>query len=530
MKWPSLEQVSSVKSYIILVLLVAIAFAYSLQNSFVWDDYGFIVDNPMINLPIKEIPLIFTKSLWEVAGFNEHQVYYRPLVFTLFVLNYKIWGLNPAGFHLINILFHLSSAIVLYRVGLLLFKNENPVALMGASIFAVYPVHNESVGRVAAGEPIFGLFVILSLYLFLREKRYLSWLAFFLALLSKEAAVMLPFALLILAAHKKGIKKGITEIIPYLALIGIYLILRAMMVENIVGERVGQPVLTRILTMAVVTLDYVRLLVIPYPLSPFYPARWHASIFEPKVIASAAVLVSVLFLAFKIRKDSIMLFLLAFPFIMLAPVIWRVNTFVAGWDFIYITERFLYVPVMAFSLFLTASAVKVAGGMGKKYILTGWLLVIILFTIITNVSNRIWENDTSLYKRIIRESPDAAFAHYNLGLVYDRQGRINEAIQEYETIIRLTPYSETALLARIAIGSIYSDQGRLSEAAQELKAVLRVNSNYADAHSKLGDVYIKLGEPDKAIEHYQAALRLAPKSASALFNLGLAYKQKGTRK
>ncbi len=526
MKWSSLEEVSSGKSYVILALLVAIAFACSLQNSFVWDDHVLIVDNPMIDLPIKKIPAIFTKSLWGNSGFNEHQVYYRPLVSTLFVLNYKIWGMSPAGFHLINILFHLSSAIVLYRVGLLLFKNENQIALMGASIFAVYPVHNESVGRAAAGDPIFGLFVILSFYLFLREKRYLSWFTFFLALLSKEAAVMLPFALLILGAHKKGIKKGIIEIIPYLALIGIYLILRAMMVENILGDRVAQPVLTRVLTMAVVTLDYVRLLVIPYPLSPFYPATWYPSIFEPKVLLAALLFILVLLLAFKIRKDKVMLFLLIFPFIMLAPVIWRVNTFVAGSDPVYIAERFLYIPAMSFSLFVSAFAVKLAGEMRRKYILSGWLLVVIIFTIITIFSNRIWENDISLYNKVIKESPDAAFAHFNLGVGYHRQGRINEALQEYETIIRLIPRSETALLARTAIAGIHVNRGRLNEAAQELKMALRVNANYTDAHSKLGDVYMKLGETDKAIEQYQAVLRLAPKSALTHFNLGLAYKKK----
>lgn len=527
MKRLSLEQVSSVKVYISLALLVTIAFAYSLQNLFVWDDYGFIVDNPMIDLPTREIPSIFTKSLWEGAGFNEHRAYYRPLVFTLFVLNYKIWGLNPSGFHLINILFHLSSAIVLYRVGLLLFKNEKSVSFIGASIFAVHPLNNESVGRAASGDPLFGFFVILSLYLFLREKRYLSWLAFFLALLSKETAVMLPFVLLILAVHKKGMKKGITEIVPYAALIGIYLILRAMAVENVFGGRVEQSALTRILTMAVATLDYVRLLVIPYPLSPFYPARWYHSVFAPKVLLAALLFMAIILLAYKIRKDNVMLFLLVSPFIMLAPVIWRVNTFVAGWDPVYIAERFLYMPIMLFSLFVSASAVKLAGEMRKKYVSAGWLLIVIIFTIITIFSSMLWENNTSLYKKIIRESPDAAFAHYNLGLVYHRQGRINEALQEYETIIRLTPYSETVLLAMMAIAGVYANRGRLGEAAHELKMALRVNAGYADAHSKLGDVYMKLNDADNAIEQYQAVLRLASNSALTHFNLGLAYKKKG---
>jgi len=111
------------KSYIVLILLIAVTFTASLQNSFVWDDYLMIVDNPRINLSFKEMLLPFTTPLSKFAGFPEYQqVYYRPVLFIFFILNYKIWGMNPTGFHLVNILLHMIIVIVLYRIGLLLLR------------------------------------------------------------------------------------------------------------------------------------------------------------------------------------------------------------------------------------------------------------------------------------------------------------------------------------------------------------------------------------------------------------------------
>jgi Tfp pilus assembly protein PilF len=592
----------SIKSYvlyIILSLLVALAFANSLRNEFVWDDNQLIINNPKINLSLKEIPLVFTTPLWKLGGVVEfQQTYYRPIASLFSVLNYKVWGLNPLGFHLTHIILHLINAIVLYRIGLLLFtiqdtrcttgeerreKDEGRgtnirrpssiahhpssivnhaswIAFFAASIFAVHPVHNESVGRVAIGEVIFGFFVILSIYFFLKEKKYLSWFMFIFALFSKEAAVMLPFALVILTTHREGIKKGLIALIPYMILVGVYLILRSQVVDTVFGDKVSQPIFTRILTMLVATFDYIRLLLIPYPVSPFYPARWYASIFEPKVLIAIVVLALISYLAFKMRRDKVMLFLLSFPFVMLAPVIWRVNTFPIENEFVYIAERYLYVPVMSFCFFASRAVIKFFGKK-KWHLISLWILVIILFSVITITSNNIWRDDITLFSRIIKESPNALFAHINIGGAFYKKKSLNEAIQAYETVIRLNPYSKAAMNAHSSIGAIYVDQGRLSEAVSEFRKVLRIDYNNAYAHNNLGNVYyvqkrfkdaiqeygisielkpdnivahrniaaayVEIGETDKGIQHYRIALQMFPNDAETHNNLGLAYKQKG---
>lgn len=513
------------KPYIILILLVAIAYANSLQNEFVWDDTDIIVNNPKINLSISEIPSVFTTSLWGMAGFSERQDYYRPVIFLLYVLNYKIWGLNPFGFHLIHILIHLINAMILYRIGLILF-NDKLISLIGASVFAVHPVNNEPVGWVSAGDVVFGFFIILSIYFFLKEKRYLSWAAFFLALLSKEAAVMLPFALIIFSICRNGFKKGVIAITPYLALSGIYLFIRMNVVDIVLvlGADIKQPIFIQVLTMAVAAFDYIKLLIIPYPLSPFYPAKWHASVFEPKVILAIIVLISISFLAFKIRKDRVMLFLLISPFIMLAPVIWMVNMFMAGEDNVYIAERYLYVPAMFFSIFAPDLLVKVFNDRARRYLNIGWILIIIIFIYTTASSSAAWKNDITLFKKIIEKSPDAAFAHNNLGNVYADQGRLDEAIKEYLTALKIKPYYASV---HNNLGTAYYEKGNVDMAIKEYMMALKIKPDYADAHNNLGAAYYEQGKIDEAIKEYLASLKVRSDFAPAHYNLGRAYRKKG---
>jgi len=506
------------KHYIILILLVAIAYGNSLQNSFVWDHYPLIVDNPKIDLSIRDIPSVFTEPQWKFGYFSRYQQnYYRPIVHMVFALNYKIWGLNPQGFHLTDILLHIMSVIFLYRVGLLLFNNDKLISLIAASIFAVHPVNNKSVGSAAQGEVILGFFIILSLYFFLREKRYLSLFTFSLALLSKEAAVVFPFALVILAIHRKGLKKGAIEILPYVVLVGTYLILRAIIMDTVFGGNVAQPLLTRGFTMAVATLDYIRLFIIPYPLRPYYPARWYSSILEPKVLFAVLIIVSVSFLVLKIRRDKVMLFLLIFPFFMLAPVIWRVNTFPCGdFDSASIAEHYLYIPAMTFSLFISASAVRFFGNRARKYLMIVWLLVTGIFISITVPATTVWKNDVILYENIVRYAPDTIFAHNNLGSAYQKQGRLNEAIREYLIALKLNPDNIKPLNN---LGNVYLTMGSIDYAIAYYRAALRLDPGFAAIHNNLGIAYKQKGMRKEAIQEFQTALKLQPGLMQARQNL-----------
>lgn len=520
-----IEKILLLRPHLVLILLVALAFANTLQNSFIFDDEWLIVNNPRINIPLEEIPSFFTTPMFKSSGVtNVREMYYRPIVSLFYLLNYKLWGLNPAGYHLTGILIHLMSAITLYRIGLLLFDKNKLISLMAASLFAVHPVTSEPMGVATAGDIIYGFLIIMTLYFFLKEKQYLSWFTFALAAFSKESAAILPFALLILTTGKRGVKKGTIETIPYLVIIAVYLILRTMIVDAFWGRNTTQPFFTQILTMAVAATDYIRLLFIPFPLNPYYPARWYTSVIDLRVLAALVVLLLLLLLAFKLRKDKTMLFLLVFPFFMLAPALSMVNSFSVGSEFAYIGDRHLYIPLMSFSLFISACIVKLAGEEKKKTVIIGWLSVITVLLALTVSSNATWKNNVSRSIKIIQANPDAAFAHYDLGAAYAKQGRLNEAINEYKTALKFKPDYASA---HYNLGNAYAKQGRFDVAIGEYRTALIFNPNIADAHNNMGAIYYNHGCLNDAIKEYKAALILNPDLATAHNNLGTVYFNQG---
>ncbi len=516
------------KPYIILLMLIIAAFANSMDNSFVWDDYMAIADNPNIDIPAKGMLSLFTAGFHKSAGAAEYpQAYYRPVLSLYFILNYKIWGANPTGFHIANIILYAITIIFLYRTGLILFTNSGKkrlISLAGAAVFAVHPVNSAMAGRAASGEILLGFFIILSLYFFLSERKYLSLFTFAFALLSKETAIMLPFALVILSMARSGLKKGLTAMIPYIMLIGAYLISRTVFTDTIFGGKIEKPALTQILTMLAAALDYTKLFSVPYPLNIHYPARWYTSLFEPKVMVAILVLISASMLIYRHRKDKTMLFLFLSPYIILAPVIWRVNTFAVGLESEYIAERFLYVPAMLFSLLISAYSVKLAGKKSEKKLIIAWALIIVLFTVITISSNRIWKDEFVFFNKIIQTSPDTAFAHNNLGVAYYNQGKPDEAIKEYLSALKINPYYADA---HTNIGNAYGKQGDIDKAINEYLTALKIKPDNADAHNGLGIAYGIQGHIDKAVREFEIALYIKPGSADAHNNLGIAYGMQG---
>lgn len=521
----SLSTRLSIRPAIILLSLVVLVSAHSLKNPFFsGDDEVLIVDNPRIDLPIKELPSIFTNTLPAPNG--GQSLFYRPVLQLLYSINYKIWGPNPVGFHFINIMFHWLCAIFVYKIGIILFKGKKLISLIGASLFAVHPVNNEPLFRAPLNENIYGLFMIVSVYFFIRERRYLSLLTFAFALLSKESAVMLPFALCILSIHERGFKKGIASMSPYVGIMAIYFIIRLNVADSFWGYSIPQPLPARIFTMAAALFDYVRLLIIPYPLHPFYTARLYTSLLQPKVLAGMATLTVFFFLALKLRKDKAMIFLMSSPFILLVPVIAKVNTFPLGWlDRLYIAERFLYVPAMAFSLFISAFSFSLAGEGAKKYLLVGWTAVVIVFSGITFSTGKTWESDATPLERITADAPDSALAHCHRGDVLFMQGRLNEAINEYEAAFYPDPsfYEGVKLQYDKSGGKILAGEGKTFNAGY----LTNYLPTFAVVHFALGRVYLVQGDLDRAIRKFRVALILKPGLHGARHYLAEAYMKNG---
>ena len=518
------------KPYIILLALVVLVSANSLKNSFLsYDDTYFIVDNPNMEISLREIPSLFAKPFGESSTSHEHQIhslYYRPMLELLYIFNYAIWGNNPVGFHLTNIMFHLLNAFFVYRLGLLLFSNGKSISLIAAALFAVHPVNNEPLGRVAMNENMYGFFMITSIYCFMRDKKFLSWFTFSLALLSKESAVMLPFALYILSIDKHGTRKGFISMRPYGLIIVMYLVVRQSIVGPFWGLDVPQPLFPRILTMAAASLDYVRLLILPYSLHVFYPARLYTSLLEPKVLAAMVALILFLCLALKLKRDKAMLFLLSSPIILLVPAIVKVNALPVGIDLGYIAERLLYVPAMIFSLFISAFVFNCIGTRTKRsYRSAGFAAVIITFAVVTALSCGKWENDTAFYAKLAEDAPDSAVAHYRRGTVLYDQGKFNDAYEEFKAAFLPNPS-----FSKNANRKSDSSEGKFltkNNKPFDLSALQEYQPAFAEIHFSLGRVLLAQGDFDRAIRKFKVALVLQPHLTKTHYYLSQAYLKKG---
>ncbi len=190
-----------------LLVVVAIACAVyfnSLANQFVFDDRFFIIDHPYTKF-LGHLPYIFTTG--QMAGTGP----YRPLVTLSYAFDYQVGGLNPFGYHFVNIILHGANVALLYQVVRLLFGSD-PIAFIAALLFAVHPIHTEAVAWIGGrSELLAALFFLLSWLFYLkipadRQPRVVSYapslLFFFLALLSKEHALMLPAVLFLSDAYR----------------------------------------------------------------------------------------------------------------------------------------------------------------------------------------------------------------------------------------------------------------------------------------------------------------------------------------
>jgi hypothetical protein len=251
--------------YLMLIMILFASFAVyftSLHNGFVYDDNRQVTQNLWIR-DVSFLPEIFSKGVWSFEG-DHPSNYFRPLMHVIYMLNYHIFGLDPWGFHLVNVIFHAGNSVLVFlllsrlvswkadklaseqagepsavRVSSLASAFLLSLPFISALLFAVHPIHTEPVAWVGAIPDLsFAFFYLLSLYFYvrsgdtLRKSNYFLSLAFFsLSLLSKEPAATLPVVLVAfdLAFGKTGKQRSayLKRYIPYFVIIGIYFIARS---------------------------------------------------------------------------------------------------------------------------------------------------------------------------------------------------------------------------------------------------------------------------------------------------------------
>ncbi len=526
----------------IIIALSCAVYGNTLWNGFVYDDFPQVVQNPWIR-ELRFIPEIFSTNVWAFQGIKTN--YYRPLMHISFMLSYALFGLAPWGFHVVNVLLHAGVTLLVFLISSRLFQTANPssspvspmLPFIAALLFAVHPIHTEVVAWVGGVTDLFfTLFFLLALYFYIlsaesgvhqRSLFLLSVVSFFLATLCKEPALTFP---LILAAYDYSFRSEVSRspnylkrYAPYLGAAAVYFILRVIALGGLApvrrhGELSAYEVLINIFPLF---RQYLGKILLPIHLNAYHVFLPISSILERNgliSLATALVFAGTVLLAFKKNRPAF--FALSLVLVPLLPALYipgaGENTF---------AERYLYLPSFGFVLLvvLLAGRVVLRKPRWSVPMTAAFAVVMALYSLGPVQRNGVWKDDERLWRDVVQQSPNSAVPHYNLASALNAQGRIDDAIAEYQTAIRIQP----AVVAYTSLGAAYHAKGLINEAIGQYQLALRLQPDAADAHTGLAIVYAESGALDKAIEHFLIAVRLQPGSADAQYGLGRAYLEKG---
>jgi len=553
--------------FLALVVIIGISiYANTFQNKFVWDDYFLIADNLFIR-DIKFLPDIFTTDLHRFG--LDRSNFYRPLQTMSFMMDYHIGKLNVLPYHITNLFLHLTSGALIYFIVLRLAKND-VISFLTSLIFVSHPVQTETVTYLSdradllAAVFIFGGFLSFLYYSSRKTSGHFIAinLCFISALLSKEISIIFPFLMLAWAAlFKDGEgRRKLRPVFLSTASIGIlYLILRLTVFHfkgNALGLDANEVFYVRFLTMLKALWRYFVVLVFPYGLHMERNFPWVRDLADPAVWAGIAFVVTGAILAKKaIQKEKVITFAVIWFCISLFPVsnIFPVNAIMS--------EHWLYLPSFSFALVSAYYITRIYEDRSHAArIALNVVLVTILcyYSYVTISRNTEWRDEETLYLATLRNKPDSARVHYNMGNVYAERQEYEKAIGYFEAAVRLDPDYAVAItnlgLAHFRLGEIdiaidsyrkalkikpdlanahnslgiaLQAKGKEDEARSEYEKAIEYDPFYADPHNGLGIYFAKRGDLEKAIFHFKETLRIKPGHPDATTNLIRANSLKG---
>ncbi len=513
---------------ILLAFVTIVTYGNSIYNRFVWDDHDIIVSN-IVNREFSNIGILIHTPDSTVSG--NQKTYYRPLNRFTYMIDYHLFGLKPAGYHIENIFIHLINVILLYLLGIRLFSKPVP-AFIGALLFAVHPINSEAVNFISGRNNLLATFFVFSsfityLHAQARSKAanfYLSALLFFMGLLSKEIALMLLVFFFIdifsLQDFRQRVGAKIYSLLPFVVFTAVYLVMRASALSDVVGvNRNMQGILERLSQNIYIIPKYLSVILFPANLNVKYtlPSNYLADGVWLLIGWIAILAVCFFLIKGKSAPSRFGLLWLAINFIPISNIIPIPSAPMA--------DRYFYLPAIGLWMIaadqLDSLYSKIAV---KKTVIAATALVILCLAAVTLNRNRDWRDDISLFSSTVKVDPKSAWGHYQLGTLLNSQGRIDEAIEHFQLATKLVPdYTE----AHINLGIAYAKKGWIDRAGEEIQIALRLEPDSAESYNNLGIFYGYKGQHDKAIEQFQIALKLKPDFEEAHKNLGIAYSNNG---
>ena len=520
-----------------LCLLVAVSYFPALAAGFVWDDV----------ILTRAAPLHTWSGLAQIwfapRGLIQDEAHYWPLLYTLFWLEHKLWGLAPLGYHLVNLLLHTGVVLLLWR---LLRRLGVPGAWFAAAVFAVHPLHVESVAWVIGRKDILAtVFYLSSVLAYIRCTEmprgrrggpYLLAVALFvLGLLSKSIAITLPVALLLWHWWRYGrvtLADGSRTLPFFLVGLGIGLADYAYS-TSLESVAFAYTLLERGLIAAHALAFYAGKLLWPVGLIGIYP-HWEPGVGDALAWGGAAGFAAVVAVLWCWRRQlgrgplaGVLFFAVA-----LSPVLGFVDF--GYMQFAFVADRYQYLGGIGLIAVVAGAAGRACqrglGMLSAHRTRPARLAIGAVGAAILAVAGLLTWNHAGIYRdpgtfftHVIAHNPQARGAHHNLGLYLQAEGRYAEAHAAFQTALEREPDDPDTLNN---IGALLLKQDRHEEAIARLRAVLRLNPQHPEAMKNLaralGGIGVLLsnqGRQEDAIARFRAALQLDPQYQTAMNNL-----------
>jgi hypothetical protein len=521
-----------------------VAYAGSFDGEFVSDDISAIRDNPKLRSLDRE-------HLTEIVTTFDDANYIPVKVLSL-AIDYQLWGSDPAGYHMTNLLIHLGCAVLIYftllRMGL-----GAVAALLTSLLWAVHPLQVESVAWISERKnTLSGLFFFAAFYLYLgfSERRrvgtYLAILLLYvLALLTKMNTMVLPVIFLVYeAAYRFRLRRN-----DVLASLPLFAIAAVVAWYNLAGNPIhgaswhGGSMVTTWLTSAVVFFGYLGKVIAPVGLQTYYAVRLHDSPADLAVLAALLGLVALAVVTIRLLRESrrAAFWILWFG-ITLLPMLNVVVPFR-----VLMQDRYMYLALLGPLAFAAEILTASARSATAKRVLAGAACVAVVVCVALTVNQvEVWANPLSIWKNgavarpqipgspgtsvpdleakvefldaEVRRDPSSALLQHNLGALLFAAGRPDKALPLMETAVRLDPDDG---IAQLDLGRTYAALGRHEQALPPLERAVELEPHLGPARHHLALTYIRLRDPGAARRELEVYARLQPASGHLARDLAL---------
>lgn len=492
-----------------------------------YDDDRYVYENDFIRTGLSGQSLAWAFKTFYFANWH-------PLTWISYLIEYQFFGLNPNIEHAVNVGLHAAATILLF-LSLIRMTEKQWRSIVVAAVFALHPLHVESVAWIAERKDVLcTCFVMATLLAYARytekksAKRYVLVIALYsLSILAKPMAVTLPFVFLLLdwwplrridpSRLRYSLNRVAVEKIPLFVLSSLASVL-TFLAQRMGGAVISAhafPLADRLSNSIVAYVRYLAKTLWPTDLAVLYPFKPPA---QGLVVVASILLILATFGALRTVRSRPYFFVGWFWYLgMLVPVIGLVQVGLQS-----IADRYTYVPMVGISLAIVWSCADII----ERYPATrrpiAVITTVMFAALITTTYKQAgyWSSSQRLFQHTLDITHDNVAIENNLGVVLYREGQREEAASLFRQALVVEPDNAGA---ETNLGVVLGEEGKASDAIALFRKALLIDSTYVDAHINLGHQLLQAGQFGSAEPELVEAIRLKPRSAISHADLGLLF-------